>query len=86
MSSLFYTQAPSNAGHDHFASENIDSFPDLHAHSTFEDRGKFIRDSLRYQLVTVKADWVQKRIPFHMQTSTCESALSFKGAAKSNFA
>ena len=70
MSNLFYTQAPSNPGHDHFASENIDSFPDLHAHSSFENRGKFIKDSLRYEIQTVKADWVSKRIKIVTQTST----------------
>ena len=60
MSDQFYTQVPSNAGHDHFANANIDSFPDLHAHHTFEDREAFIHHSLVHQLATNKPENVRK--------------------------
>ena len=60
MSEHFYTQVPSNAGHDHFANANIDSFPDLHAHHTFENREAYIHYSLVHQLATTKPEDVKK--------------------------
>lgn len=56
MSEMFYTQAPSNAGHGHFDNNNIDSFPDLHAPSTFDQTENFVRDALRYQILNLNPD------------------------------
>ena len=52
---MFYTQVPYNAGHGHLQNAIIDNFPDLHAHDSFQDRRKFIQDSLRYELLTTPA-------------------------------
>ena len=60
MSEHFYTPVPFNSGHDHFANENIDSFPDLHAHHTLEERAAFTHYSLVYQLANAKPENVKK--------------------------
>lgn len=54
MSEMFYTQVPYNPGHGHLQNAIIDSFPDLHAHDTFQDRRKYIQDTLKYELLTTK--------------------------------
>ncbi len=46
MSNMFYTQAPYNiahGGHEPWSNITIESFPDLHAHGTFEQRKNEIR-------------------------------------------
>ena len=87
MASQFYTQVPSNPGHDHFANANIDSFPDLHAHHTFEDKAAFIHHSLVSQLATNKPENVKKCTQWlYAQTSIWGNALNSKREPKSNFA
>ena len=44
-------QVPHEKGHDHF-SDSIGGFPGLHAGPTFEQREKYIRDTVRQQLMS----------------------------------
>lgn len=56
MSNLFYTQVPFIGGHSHFSNDAIEAFPDLHAHGTFEERQKQIKEEITYQLLTTKPE------------------------------
>lgn len=47
---------PYNLGHGHLQNEAIDSFPNLHAHDTFDDRRRYIHETLKYQLLTTKGE------------------------------
>lgn len=75
---MFYTKAPYNSGHGHFGNDYIQSFPDLHAPSTFEERAKYTREKLRYQLLKTKPEDAKNRNRCLIQISTCETALSYK--------
>ena len=57
----FYTRVPSNASHGHFGNAAIESFPDLHAGPSFLEKGYFIRESLRHQLLTTKPEQARRR-------------------------
>ena len=39
-------------GHDHFTNKHIASFPDLHAGPSFGDRAHYLKETLKYQLMT----------------------------------
>jgi len=55
-----YFRVPFHKGHDHFY-ESIESFPGLQAGPSFEDREKYIRDTVKYQLLTTTPDQASRR-------------------------
>jgi len=50
-SEKLYFRVPFEKGHAHFY-DTIESFPGLQAGPSFEDRDKYLRDTIRYQLLT----------------------------------
>lgn len=48
-------RVPHEKGHDHF-SNSIGAFPGLHAGPSFEDREKYIRDTVRHQLMSTSRE------------------------------
>ena len=59
-SEKLYFRVPSDAGHAHFY-DSIESFPGLHAGPSFEDRDKYIRDTIKYQLVSTTPQQASRR-------------------------
>ena len=59
----FYSRVPTNASHGHFGNAAIESFPDLHAGATFYEKGYFIRESLKHQLLTTKPEQAKRCNP-----------------------
>ena len=55
-----YFRVPYDLGHAHFY-DTIESFPGLHAGPSFEDRDKYIRDTIRHQLLTTSAEQARRR-------------------------
>lgn len=60
-SEKLYFRVPNDLGHAHFY-DTIDSFPGLHAGPSFEDRDKYIRDTIRYQLTNTSAEQAKRSI------------------------
>ena len=48
-------RVPHDKGHDHF-SNSIGSFPGLHAGPSFQDKDKYIRDTIRHQLMSTSPE------------------------------
>jgi hypothetical protein len=58
-SEKLYFRVPFDKGHAHFY-DTIESFPGLHAGPSFEDREKYIRDTLRHQLLTTSPEQARR--------------------------
>jgi hypothetical protein len=58
----FITQVPYVEGHGHFQNHHISSFPGLPVGPTFQQRQDFIKDSLKYQLLTATPQSVTEGI------------------------
>jgi hypothetical protein len=58
-SEKLYFRVPHDKGHAHFY-DTIESFPGLHAGPSFEDKEKYIRDTIRYQLLTTTPQQAQR--------------------------
>jgi hypothetical protein len=58
-SEKLYIRVPHDKGHAHFY-DTIESFPGLHAGPSFEDKEKYIRDTIRYQLLTTTPSQAQR--------------------------
>ena len=54
-------QVPHEKGHDHF-SDSIGGFPGLHAGPTFEQKEKYIRDTVRQQLMSTSPEQAARSI------------------------
>lgn len=54
-----YFRVPGELGHAHFY-DTIESFPGLQAGPSFEDRDKYIRDTIRYQLMSTTPEQAQR--------------------------
>ena len=83
-SEKLYFRVPNDLGHAHFY-DTIESFPGLHAGPSFEDRDKYIRDTIRYQLLTTSPEQAKRSIQYIMQSSTFVNASVFHKDHKSNF-
>jgi hypothetical protein len=57
-----YFRTPHDKGHAHFY-DSIASFPGLHAGPSFEDREKYLRDTIRYQLMSTTPDQAARSTP-----------------------
>ena len=66
-SEKLYFRVPNDLGHAHFY-DTIDSFPGLHAGPSFEDRDKYIRDTIRYQLLTTSPEQAKRSIYSSMKS------------------
>ena len=71
-SEKLYFRVPNDLGHTHFY-DTIESFPGLHAGPSFEDRDKYIRDTIRHQLLSTSPDQAKRRISFITKLSTSGS-------------
>jgi len=58
-SEKLYFRVPYHKGHAHFY-DTIESFPGLHAGPSFEDKEKYIRDTIKYQLLTTTPDQAKR--------------------------
>jgi hypothetical protein len=58
-SEKLYFRVPYEKGHAHFF-DTIESFPGLTAGPSFEDREKYIRESIRYQLLTTTPEQAKR--------------------------
>ena len=58
-SEKLYFRAPYEMGHAHFY-DTIEAFPGLHAGPSFEDRDKYIRDTIKHQLMTTTPDQARR--------------------------
>jgi hypothetical protein len=54
-----YFRVPFEKGHAHFY-DTIESFPGLQAGPSFEDRDKYLRDTIRYQLLTTTPEQARR--------------------------
>lgn len=50
-----YTRVPFELGHTHFL-QSIESFPQLATGPSFEQKADFIRDTIKYQIMTGSAE------------------------------
>lgn len=66
-------KVPHDFGHTHFY-DTIESFPGLQAGPTFEDREKYIRETIRHQLLTTTPDQAKRRTSPLTQWLTCGNA------------
>lgn len=84
-SEKLYFRVPHDMGHAHFY-DTIESFPGLHAGPSFEDREKYVRDTIRHQLLTTSPEQAQRRNYFLTQWSTFGSASIFNSDLMSSSA
>lgn len=78
-------QVPHDKGHAHFY-DTIESFPGLQAGPSFEDREKYLRDTIRYQLLSTTPQQASRRTPLPTQSSPSASASASPNAPTSSSA
>lgn len=60
-SEKLYFRVPHDKGHAHFY-DTIESFPGLSSGPTFEQREKYIRDTIRHQLMSTTPEQASRSI------------------------
>lgn len=79
-----YFRVPYHKGHAHFY-DTIESFPGLHAGPSFEDKEKYIRDTIRYQLLTTTPEQAKRSNFSITQLLHCDNVLDCLNDLMSNF-
>lgn len=72
-SEKLYFRTPHDMGHAHFY-DTISAFPGLHAGPSFEDRDKYIRDTIKYQLMTTTPEQAKRSNSLVTKSSTSANA------------
>lgn len=54
-----YTRVPFEMGHTHFLN-SIEAFPQLQSGPSFDQRSQYIRDTIKYQIMTGNAEQAQR--------------------------
>ena len=60
MAEEFYSRVPYQKSHSHFTNDHVAGFPDLDPGPSFKDREKYIKDSLKYQILTGNGNQARK--------------------------
>ena len=72
-SEKLYFRTPNDLGHAHFY-DTIGSFPGLQAGASFEDKDKYIRDTIKHQLMTTTPEQAKRSTLPVMKSSTSVNA------------
>ena len=89
-SEKLYFRVPFDKGHAHFY-DTIESFPGLHAGPSFEDREKYIRDTVRHQLLSTSPEQAKRstlsfiKLSHSASASVSKNDLTSSSASKRSF-